>query len=123
MLNAGEFIQMSGRAGRRNYDKNGFVIISSPIECEKEKVVHLLESKAEALNSEFRVTFHMILSLLQTNQMNPEQLMNQSFSSVSNGKRNLIEEEINKLGSQLIDEVSVKMKNETERLISNHLKT
>lgn len=47
--------------------------------------------------------------------------MNQFFSSVS--KRNSIEEEINKLGSQLIDEATVKMKNETEELISNHLKT
>lgn len=97
MLNAGEFIQTSVRAGRRNDDKKGFVVISSPVECEKEKVVHLLESKEEALNSEFRVTFHMILPLLQTNQMNPEQLKNQSFSSVSNGKINPIEEEINKL--------------------------
>lgn len=97
MLNAGEFIQTSVRAGRRNDDKKGFVVISPPVECEKEKVAHLLESKAEALNSEFRVTFHMILPLLQANQMNPEQLKNQSFSSVSNGKINPIEEEINKL--------------------------
>lgn len=49
MLNAGEFIQMSVRAGRRNYDKKGFVIISSPIECEKEKVFSSSEIKSRSI--------------------------------------------------------------------------
>ncbi|OHT00605.1 Superkiller viralicidic activity 2-like 2 [Tritrichomonas foetus] len=79
LLSGGEFIQMSGRAGRRNNDNFGAVVISASGEADKDQTHDLLTSGAQPLNSEFHVTYHMLLSLLCTQQMEPKFLMNQSF--------------------------------------------
>lgn len=79
ILQGGEFIQMAGRAGRRNNDKIGNVVISVTGETDKDDLVEMLNAKASPLNSEFHVTYHMILSLLCQSKLDPEQLMKCSF--------------------------------------------
>lgn len=65
LLTASEFLQMSGRAGRRGMDEVGYVvIISSPWEGAAE-AARLADSTADPLNSRFTPTYGMVLNLLQ----------------------------------------------------------
>ncbi|OHS93551.1 Superkiller viralicidic activity 2-like 2 [Tritrichomonas foetus] len=79
LLASGEFIQMSGRAGRRNKDKFGVVSINYTGETPPLELKSLMVNAAQPLNSEFRVTYNMLLNLLQTSYMEPKQLMRKSF--------------------------------------------
>ena len=79
LLMGSEFIQMSGRAGRRNNDTFGAVVITASKEVDEAEVKSLLKGDAQPLNSEFHITYHMILSLLSAPQMTPEELMRLSF--------------------------------------------
>ena len=79
LLMGSEFIQMSGRAGRRNNDTFGAVVITTSKEVDETEVKSLLKGEAQPLNSEFHITYHMILSLLSAPQMTPEELMQRSF--------------------------------------------
>lgn len=76
---SGEFIQMSGRAGRRNTDKFGAVVINYTGETNPLELKTLMTSAAQPLNSEFRVTYNMLLNLMQTSYMKPNELMQKSF--------------------------------------------
>ena len=79
LLQGSEFIQMSGRAGRRNNDAYGSVVLLANGDPPEKELVELLKGEAQPLNSEFHVTYHMLLSLLCTRMMPPEQLMKKSF--------------------------------------------
>lgn len=64
-LTASEFLQMSGRAGRRGMDKIGYVVtLSSPYHKPKE-VADLAMAESDPLNSQFTPTYSMVLNLLQ----------------------------------------------------------
>ena len=79
LLQASEFIQMSGRAGRRNNDSYGGVYILATGDPPADSLINLLKEEAQPLNSEFHVTYHMLLSLLCTRMMPAEKLMKLSF--------------------------------------------
>ncbi len=65
LLTASEFLQMSGRAGRRGMDEVGYVVVvSSPWEGASE-AARLASSEADPLNSQFTPTYGMVLNLLQ----------------------------------------------------------
>ncbi|MEW5820776.1 MAG: DEAD/DEAH box helicase [Cyanobacteriota bacterium] len=62
---ASEFLQMSGRAGRRGMDKVGYVVtLSSPFHEPKE-IADLALSTSDPLASQFTPTYSMVLNLLQ----------------------------------------------------------
>lgn len=66
LLQSHEFIQMAGRAGRRNIDKIGHVILLSnnyqpPGESEYYSLFH---NKPKVLSSKFRITYNLILNYL-----------------------------------------------------------
>ena len=65
MLSANEFLQMSGRAGRRGMDEIGYVvIIGTPFQT-PEEVANLVKSDANPLESKFSPSYSMVLNLLQ----------------------------------------------------------
>jgi antiviral helicase SKI2 len=102
-LNPAEYIQMAGRAGRRGLDTTGTVIILS-----KQGVPDMLElqammlGKAAKLESQFRVTYSMILNLLRVERLSVEDVLKRSFLEAGNEfkideqveRRKLIEEKI-----------------------------
>lgn len=65
LLSANEFLQMSGRAGRRGMDKIGYVVIvGTPFQTPQE-VAELATSEANPLESKFSPCYSMVLNLLQ----------------------------------------------------------
>lgn len=65
MLTANEFLQMSGRAGRRGMDEVGYVTIVGTSFQTPEEVAELVLSGSNPLESRFSPSYSMVLNLLQ----------------------------------------------------------
>lgn len=65
-LKPAEYIQMAGRAGRRGKDTEGNVIILCKYDVPSLVELNLvLKGSAQLLESQFRLTYHMILNMLK----------------------------------------------------------
>ncbi len=80
LLTASEFLQMSGRAGRRGKDTIGYVVtVQSPLEGARE-AAYLATCDANPLVSQFTPTYGMVLNLLQTHSLEQaKELIQRSF--------------------------------------------
>ncbi|CAG0888197.1 unnamed protein product, partial [Darwinula stevensoni] len=78
-LSSGEYIQMSGRAGRRGLDEKGIVILMIDASMSPAIARNLLQGQADELNSSFRITYNMVLNLLRVEEINPEYVLERSF--------------------------------------------
>jgi superfamily II RNA helicase len=80
LLTASEFLQMSGRAGRRGKDTTGNVVtVQSRFEGAAE-AANLATSQADPLISQFTPTYGMVLNLLQTHTLDEaRELVERSF--------------------------------------------
>jgi superfamily II RNA helicase len=80
LLNASEFLQMAGRAGRRGMDELGHVVaVQTRFEGAKE-ASYLATAKADPLASQFTPSYGMVLNLLQTHTLEEAQeLVERSF--------------------------------------------
>jgi len=65
MMLPGEYVQMSGRAGRRGKDVRGFVVVILDEFVKREDLKELLMGKVSPLQSSFRLSYYTLLNLLQ----------------------------------------------------------
>ena len=88
MLTASEFLQMSGRAGRRGMDEVGYVtVVGTPFQS-PEEVAELVLSDANPLESRFSPSYSMVLNLLQRFSIDEaKELILKSFGYFSSGSR------------------------------------
>lgn len=83
-ITSGEYIQMSGRAGRRGIDDRGIVILMIDEKMSPTVGKDLVKGSADALNSAFHLTYNMVLNLLRVEEINPEYMMERSFYQFQN---------------------------------------
>ena len=88
MLTANEFLQMSGRAGRRGMDKIGYVVVMGTQFQSPEEVADLVKSSSNPLESRFSPSYSMVLNLLQNLELNQaKELILKSFGYFSSNDR------------------------------------
>ena len=78
-LSSGEYIQMSGRAGRRGKDDKGIVLQVLDEKMEPAVAKGILYGEADRLDSSYHVTYNMLLNLLRVEGADPEFLVRSSF--------------------------------------------
>ena len=83
-ITSGEYIQMSGRAGRRSLDARGIVIQMLSEEMEPQVAKDILYGQADPLNSAFHLKYNMLLNLLRVEEADPEFMIKQSFRQFQN---------------------------------------
>jgi len=81
-LQPGEYTQMAGRAGRRGLDKVGTVVLCCFGDTPPPQTLlrNMLTGSSTKLQSQFRLTYTMILNLLRVEDMSVEGMIKRSFS-------------------------------------------
>lgn len=95
-LNTGEFIQMSGRAGRRGMDKVGTVLIADQRMPDLSTIKRVVDGIPADLNSKFKLSFSLILTAVITN-IAVEDLMRSSFKE--HGSQRTLKSDMSKLAA------------------------
>lgn len=80
-VTSGEYIQMSGRAGRRGTDKIGNVVLAleSSVKLDEKQIKQILHGPSNPLDSAFRLSYNTILNLLRLDGMDEEHIIKHSF--------------------------------------------
>ncbi|XP_052138959.1 DExH-box ATP-dependent RNA helicase DExH9 [Oryza glaberrima] len=78
-LSSGEYIQMSGRAGRRGIDQRGICILMVDEKMEPSTAKMMLKGSADSLNSAFHLSYNMLLNQIRCEDGDPEKLLRHSF--------------------------------------------
>ena len=78
-IGGGEYIQMSGRAGRRGIDDKGYCILIFDEKMDQEVAKSMLRGHSDPLNSSFHLSYNMLLNTLRIEDTDPEYVIRRSL--------------------------------------------
>ncbi|KAK6049846.1 DEAD/DEAH box helicase [Cooperia oncophora] len=81
---ARKFDGVDNRAGRRGKDDRGLVILMVDHKMSSEDAKQIIKGATDPLNSQFRLTYNMVLNLLRVEGVNPEFMLERSFYQFQN---------------------------------------
>ena len=90
-LRTDEYLQMSGRAGRRGLDKFGSIIILPSMELPEEvSFKNMLTGKSPMLNSKFKLSYQFVLKILDSENFDIKTFLENTLIMNENDRKSLL---------------------------------